>query len=49
MIPLVLSLAPPVLFVLGMLGLSVLILRSMPPRHRPRQVKLQGEAARYFN
>ena len=48
MIPLVLSLVPPVLFVLGMLGLSALILRVLPPRRRPREVKLQGEAARYF-
>jgi hypothetical protein len=33
---------------LGMLGLSALILRVMPPRRRPRTVKLQGDAARYF-
>jgi hypothetical protein len=44
----VLSLLPPLLFVLGMLGLSALILRSLPPRRRRREVKLQGEAARYF-
>jgi hypothetical protein len=48
MIPVVLSLLPPLLFVVGLLGLSALLLRALPPRRRPREVKLQGEAARYF-
>jgi hypothetical protein len=48
MLPLMLSLVPPLLFVLGMLGLSAVLLRVMPPRRRPRTVKLQGDAARYF-
>ena len=48
MLPLLLSLVPPLLFVLGMLGLAALILRLLPPRRRPRTVKLQGDAARYF-
>jgi hypothetical protein len=42
-----LSLVAPWLFVLGMLCLSALILRVLPPKHRPRQEKPQGDAARY--
>ena len=43
-----LSLVPPLLFVLGMLGLSALILRILPPRRRPREVEPPGDATRYF-